>query len=72
MTDAQKKTLIAVIHALNIGAVATQLAQVFPENKWILMANVVISAVLPSLGGVGHAVAFGGSQESAPPPSTKP
>lgn len=39
-----------------IGQVAAALAGVYPEHAWILTINAVVGALLPSFGGVAHAV----------------
>lgn len=65
------KKFLNGVHIVNILAIAAQVAgslgaiPAFAANPYLLAAQAVLAALLPSLGGVGHVVAFGENQDPA-------
>lgn len=57
------KALSNSIQWANIAGMVAQVAGLFPSNKYALLVQGIIAAVLPSLHGVGHAVVFGTKQK---------
>ncbi len=57
------KMVVSLLSALNVGAFMVQLAGMFPSNKYVMAANVIVQALMPSVGGLGHSLFFGGKQE---------
>jgi len=47
------------ISLVNVAVMAAQVAGAFPSNKYAMMVQMILQTILPSLGGVGHKVAYG-------------
>lgn len=60
------KAWINGIHWINIAGLAAQLLQVIPQKPWVMAAQGVLAALMPSLHGMGHKVAFGTDQTPEP------
>ena len=69
MRDRLKQWIVNVTHGVNVAVLGAQILNALPPKPWVMVAQAVLGALLPSLGGVGHAVVFGGRQQSAPPSS---
>lgn len=52
------KAIVNTIHWVNIGGIAVQIAGVLPPKPWVLALQAVLAALMPSLHGIGHRVAF--------------
>ena len=66
------KWLVNGLHAVNWTVLLGGLQGAFPpdivQNKWFLLAQMILATVLPSIGGVGHKVMFGTNQTPMIPP----
>jgi hypothetical protein len=62
-----KKFLLGLIQSGNLAVIIAQLSEVFPANKWLLVIQAILAAVMPSAFGVGHKLFFGNDQD----PKTK-
>lgn len=56
------KAVVNGIHWLNLAAIAAQILGAVPQKPWVMAAQAVLAAFMPSMHGVGHTVAFGGPQ----------
>lgn len=60
-----KKWILNIGHTINWAVLAAQVFQALPPNPWVMVAQAALAALAPSLGGVGHAMVFGGKQEDS-------
>ena len=62
LKKAMKQWTIAGISVANIVAIILQVLSIFPMKPWVVGLQAILQALLPSVGGVGHAVVFGEKQ----------
>jgi hypothetical protein len=58
-----KKWMVNGFHGVNLAAFGAQFLGAVPQKPWVMFAQMMLSALAPSLGGVGHKVVFGGEQD---------
>lgn len=54
--------IVNTAHWANIAGIGAQVLQIVPQKPWVMALQALLAAFLPSLHGVGHAVAFGQPQ----------
>lgn len=60
------KLLANGINVANLLGIIAQVAGIFPENKYAILIQTIIAALMPSLGGAGHSIFFGTKQDAVP------
>lgn len=56
------KAFVNGVHWINLLGIGAQVLQVIPQKPWVMALQGVLAAVLPSLHGAGHKMAFGTDQ----------